>query len=240
HDYRVDDLIQIVEQTLDLCSRAWAEAAAIDDAEFEQVFSTQLSKIADWWDQFGASSVSGVQPLEAKEIEISTNLVAGALNAWHKAGAAAGDVGFWRMFVDQFDTSKAFQLVIEALLDKGDLVASMALMMQWLNQVELTPLEEGDAAFHPLALRWLRMAELRSQEVGEAEGWQLVARFFQLLEANAQEYWFAPNFEPGRHPRRSSGDMFLDDGDEDYDDEEEDDFDEEYYDSDDDDEKFEI
>ena len=229
HDYRVDDLIQIVEQTLDLCSRAWAEAAAVDDAEYEQIFSTQLAKMADWWDRFGASSVSGVQPLEAKEIEISTNLVAGALNAWHKAGAAAGDVGFWRMFVDQFDTSKAFQLVIEALLDKEDLVASMALMMQWLNQVELTPLEEGDAAFHPLALRWLRMAELRAQEVGEQEGWQLVARFFQLLEANGQEYWFAPNFEPGRHSRPSSDELYLD-GDEEYDDEDEEDFDEDYYD----------
>jgi hypothetical protein len=243
HDYRVDDLIQIVEQILDLCSRAWAEAAAIDDADFERVFSTHLAKVADWWDSFGASSVSGVQPLEAKEIEISTNLVAGALNAWHKAGAAAGDVAFWRMFVDQFDTSKAFQLVIEALLDKGDLVASMALMMQWLNQVELTPLEEGDAAFHPLALRWLRMAELRAQQTEGDDGWKLVARFFQLLEANAQEYWFAPNFEPGRHPSHRDDELYLDeDDDEDeYSEDEEDDFDNEYFDEEEEDEdEFEV
>ncbi len=160
-DYRVDDLIQIVEQTLDLCSRAWAESAAIDAGDLEQTFSRRLAQLADWWDSFGSVDVGGVKSLDAKEIEISTNLVAGALNAWHKAGAAAGDVAFWGLFVEQFDTSKAFQLVIEALLDKDDLVASMALMMQWLSQVEYTPLEEGDAAIHPLALRWMRMVEAR-------------------------------------------------------------------------------
>ena len=61
-----------------------------------------------------------------------------------------GDVKFWRMFVDQFDSPKAFQLVVEALLERGDRVASMALMLQWVSQVEYTPLEDGDASFHPL------------------------------------------------------------------------------------------
>lgn len=201
-DYRVDDLIQIVEQTLDLCSRAWAEAAAIDNTEMEQAFSDRLSKLADWWDAFGATEVSSVKPLDAKEIEISTNLVAGALNAWHKAGAAAGDIAFWGLFVEQFDTCKAFQLVIEALLDKGDLVASQALMMQWLTQVDYTPLEEGDAAFHPLALRWIRMVEARSLASGtdatHDDQWNLVARFFAQLEASAEEYWHVPQFELGK------------------------------------------
>ena len=31
-DFRVDDLIELVEQILDLCARAWTEAAALDDA----------------------------------------------------------------------------------------------------------------------------------------------------------------------------------------------------------------
>ena len=96
-----------------------------------------------WWDQFATASVEGVKRLVAKEIEVSANLVSGALNAWHKAGAAAGDVAFWRLFVDQFDSSKAFQLVIEALLDHGDTVAARALMMQWVNQRDRTPLEDG-------------------------------------------------------------------------------------------------
>lgn len=214
-DFRVDDLIQIVEQTLDLCSRAWAEAAAIDKRDLEDRFSKQLAQLANWWDSFGSTEVGGVKSLDAREIEISTNLVAGALNAWHKAGAAAGDVKFWGLFVEQFDTSKAFQLVIEALLDKDDLIASMALMMQWLSQVEYTPLEEGDAALHPLALRWMRMVESRSQQTS-AEGddqWSLVARFFGQLEASAEEYWHVPQFELGKPSHRYDGpdDSIFDD-----------------------------
>ncbi len=217
-DYRVDDLIQIVEQTLDLCSRAWAEAAARDDAELEKKFSTRLTQLSDWWDAFGAAQVSGVKPLVAKEIEISTNLVAGALNAWHKAGAASGDVKFWALFVDQFDTSKAFQLVIEGLLDKDDLVASMALMMQWISQVDYTPLEEGDASFHPLALRWLRSVEAQASPARDrsptdrearalGDPWAIVTRFFAQLESSAEAYWHVPQFELGRARNRGNGDL---------------------------------
>lgn len=198
HDYRVDDLIQVVEQLLGLCARAWTEAAAIDDAEYERFFSSTLERIAIWWDQFATPMVSGVRRLLAKEVEVSTNLVAGALNAWHKAGAESGDIKFWGMFVDQFDSPKAFHHVVEALLEKGDLVASMALLMRWVCQVEFTPLDDGDASFYPLAERWLRMVEKRGEETGEDQ-WPLVAKFFDHLEANAEELWDAPRFELGMH-----------------------------------------
>ena len=161
------------------------------------MFSAALERISRWWDRYATASVSGVKRLVAKEIEVSSNLVAGALSAWHKAGAAAGDVKFWRMFVDQFDSPKAFQLVVEALLDRGDQVASMALMMQWLSQVERTPLEDGDAAFHPLALRWLRAVENEQLETG-IDQWPLVAKLFTFLEANAENYWDVPEFELAR------------------------------------------
>ena len=192
HDWRVDELIELVEQVLDLCARAWSEAAAVDSAELEQQFSTILARLAAWWDQFATSSVEGVKRLVAKEIEVSANLVAGALNAWHKAGAAAGDIAFWRMFVDQFDTSKAFQLVIESLLEHGDTVASVALMMQWVSQKGRTPLEEGDSSFHRLAFQWFAEVEAREREQGE-DHWPRVAKFFAYLEANAEEYWQVPS-----------------------------------------------
>jgi hypothetical protein len=194
HDFRVDDLIELVEQILDLCARAWTEAAAVDDAGHEAVFSTALERLASWWDKYATATVGGVKRLVGKEIEISTNLVAGALAAWHKAGAAAGDVKFWRLFVDQFDSPKAFQLVIEALLERGDQVASMALMLQWVSQMDYTPLEDGDASFHPLALRWLRAVEQRDLETGEDQ-WPLVAKFLTHLESSADTYWQVPTFE---------------------------------------------
>lgn len=219
HDWRVDELIELVEQVLDLCARAWSEAAAIDDAEMEKVFSTMLARLTKWWDQFATYSVEGVNRLVAKEIEVSANLVAGALNAWHKAGAASGDISFWRMFVDQFDNSKAFELVIEALLDHGDTVASMALMMQWVSQKDRTPLEEGESSFRRLSFRWLATVE-ELQEESEVNRWPEVAKFFDFLEANAEEYWQAPSLMLDG----SVGELFDDlDDVEYYDDEEEDD-----------------
>ncbi len=192
HDWRVDELIELVEQVLDLCARAWSEAAAIDNSVLEKKFSTQLSRLATWWDRFATSTVEEVKELVAKEIEVSANLVAGALNAWHKAGSSAGDIGFWRMFVDQFDSSKAFQLVIEALLDRGDTVAARALMMQWVSQKERTPLEQGDHSFRRLAFRWLVTVE-EQQKNSKEDLWPQVAKFFAYLEANAEEYWQVPS-----------------------------------------------
>lgn len=201
HDYRVDDLILLMEQILDLTSRACTEAAAIDDEQHEDQFSRILSRLSQWWDQFATSSVSGVQRLVAEDTEISTNLVAGALNAWHKAGAAAGDIGFWRMFVEQFDNAKAFQLVIEALLDQDDLVASMALMMQWVSQSDYTPLDDGDASLYPLAERWLQMVEAHQTNSG-SDQWPLTEKFFAHLEASAEENWYAPEFRLDADGRR--------------------------------------
>ncbi len=192
HDFRVDELVDLVEQVLDLAARAWSESAARDNSVLEQQFSAILSRMAAWWDQFATTTVEGIQRLVAKEIEVSANLVAGSLNAWHKAGAAAGDIGFWRLFVEQFDSSKAFQLVIEALLDHRDTVASMALMMQWVSQKDRTPLEEGDASFRRLAFSWLATVEQQQGEQNE-DSWPQVAKFFAYLEANAEEFWEVPS-----------------------------------------------
>ncbi len=194
HDFRVDELVELVEQILDLCARARTEAAAIDDAKQEAFFSAALERLSNWWDKYAAADISGIKRLVGKEIEVSTNLVAGALSAWQKAGAEAGNVRFWRMFVDQFDTPKAFQLVVEALLDRGDRVASMALMLQWISQVERTPLADGDVSFHPLSLRWLRAVEQYERETGDDQ-WPLVDKFFSRLEASAELYWHAPAFD---------------------------------------------
>ena len=149
HDWRVDELIELIRQILDLAARAWSEAAAVDDSKHERLFESILQRLTRWWDQHATATVEGVDRLVAKEIEVSANLVSGALNAWHKAGAASGDIAFWQMFVEEFDSSKAFQMVIEALLDHGDTVASRALMMQWVNQRDRTPLDDGDADFGP-------------------------------------------------------------------------------------------
>ena len=49
------------------------------------------------------------------------------------------------------ETAAAFSLVIEALLERKDFVASMALLIRWLNQADHVPLERADSSFHQLA-----------------------------------------------------------------------------------------
>src|SRR5262249_283200 len=67
-------------------------------------------------------------------------------------------------------------------------------MLQWISQVERTPLVDGDVSFHPLALRWLRSVDEYEQTSGEDQ-WPLVAKFFARLEASADFYWHVPQFE---------------------------------------------
>lgn len=208
-DYRVDTLIELLEQIFTLCARAWSEAAARDDERLEEKFSKMFARLAAWWDQFASSTVGGVRRLVGKELEVSTDLVAGALNVWHKAGAAAGDIAFWRLFVDRFDSPKAFQLVVEALMEKGDRVASRALLMQWLSQAPRIPLEDGDSSFHRLALRWMNNVRPSEGEAGEDASWPVAQKFFDYLEANAEEFGRVPRLDlAGAAPPASMEDLF--------------------------------
>ena len=88
-------------------------------------------------------------------------------------------------------------------------------MMQWVSQVDYTPLEEGDASFHPLALRWMQMVEsqaadetLSDDQWADAQ-WTMVTRFFGQLDSSAEEYWHVPRFDFGESYSRGE----LDDGD---------------------------
>ena len=81
--------------------------------------------------------------------------MAAALEAWHQAGTAAGDLAFWRDHAEQFRSPKAYALVVDALLEHRDPVAAMALLVQWLSQAGEIPLVEEDYSFHDLALDWM-------------------------------------------------------------------------------------
>jgi hypothetical protein len=119
--------------------------------------------------------------------------VAGALARWHERGKTAGDLSFWREHLEGFQSPKAFALVVDALLRKQDYRAAMALLINWLGQVEQVPLEDGDYSFQALALRW--MLGIAAQPGAAAESWPLVRKFFDYLEANADEYWEVPSLE---------------------------------------------
>jgi hypothetical protein len=205
HDHRVDDLVALIEQVFAFQARIWREAAACDAQALSERVSQRFGEAATWWRQFAAHEVSTVECSDAMDVYHAAEHVVRALKLWHKGGAASGDVAFWAPHAAMFDSPKAYALVVEALLDRRDFVASMALLSHWIGQAERIPLEQGESSFHVLALRWLHdLRNDRTDDSGKAaaepaalETWNTVRRFLDHLEANAEEYWRAPHFELG-------------------------------------------
>ena len=132
-------------------------------------------------------------------------------------GETPADLAFWRKHLTGFRSPRAFALVVDTLLRKGDYRAALALMTSWIGQVEQVPLEDGAASYHALALRWmlaLTQPELSSpsarqsgprapeaqhpdmpQPLPPQQRRELVLKFFDYLEANAEDYWQAPPLE---------------------------------------------
>jgi hypothetical protein len=201
-DHRVDVLIQVVRQIFDLYARAWGEAAALGDTKRCERFSSGMQKLARWWESFATLEVSGIEHVSGREAHRSADHVAQSLAAWRTAGAAAGDITFWREQVQSFDSPKAYALVVAALLDQTDLTASMALLMQWVAQANDVPLTDGDHSFHDLALRWFAAAGNAGTAEPVIDGWRLTKRFLDYLEANAELYWEVPDFDIGNGRNR--------------------------------------
>ncbi len=211
-DPRIDELVQVVEQTFNLYARLSSDASAAGDAGLVETLSANLRRLADWWDRFATAEVSDVRRVSGREAFSSAAQVADALARWHERGEATADLAFWRDRLDRFRSPKAFALVVDTLLRKGDYRAAMALLINWVGQAEQVALEDGPYSFHTLALRWM-LALTRPAAPGEegepgasatgasphrppaAQRHELIAKFFDYLEANAEEYWQVPTLE---------------------------------------------
>lgn len=226
-DHRADDLVALMEQIFALYSRVWSEAAAKDDQRLCQRVAEQFRETSAWWRKYAAHEISSLDAIDVEDAYNAAELVANALNLWYKGGAAAEDVGFWAPHADMFDSPKAYALVVGVLLERGDFVASTALLMHWLEQAPHIGLERGDTSFCHLAEKW--MVDLREKprdggsQDGEREAWELACKFMDRLEANAEEYWEPPRFETGesRSLQDSSDEEELDEDHSDEDEEEE-------------------
>jgi hypothetical protein len=187
-DHRVDELLALMEQIFAAHSRVWSEAAAIDDRELSLTVARQFKELATWWHQFAVHEVSSVEAFHPLEVYRAAEHVAQALNLWHKGESSSGDVRFWSPYADMFDSPKAYALVVEALLERGDLVASQALLIHWLSQAENIGLEKADVSYHDLMQRWF------SEAGRDTDSWKLTRRLLDCLEANAEQYWLVPEF----------------------------------------------
>lgn len=206
-DHRVDELINLLSALFNLYSRYLKDAAAAGRKELIPNAKKQMKELADWWDKFASTEVSGIDGISGNESWNSAAMVSDSLYAWQEAGTAAGDIKFWRPRVAQFNSTKAYALLIEALLDQHDPVASMALLMNWLSSSDTILLDDSDYSFHPLALRWMeeiwykttkqdRLQGRRGKE--RIDGWEKARKFLDFFEANAGDYWDIPRLELDR------------------------------------------
>ena len=212
-DHRVDDLLTKIERIGDLFARSWSDAAAANDLKVANGIRSRYDEFTEWWHQFASHEVAAIDANSARLDFDAAHQVAGALNSWHREGAATGDVKFWAPFVEGFDSPKAYALVIATLLGKYDFVSSMSLLIHWLSQHDRVGLGQGTESFYRLANHWIRAVtgagfrhatsteQLPRMETTEA--WKLLYRFFDFLEANAEELWQPPKFQLAKEQRES-------------------------------------
>jgi len=203
-DHRIDELVQVVDQLLNLYAQVISEGAAVGKARASDEIIGNMRRLAGWWDRFATLEVSDVPHVHGGEAAASAEHVARALARWHERGEASADLAFWREHLDNFNTPKAFALVVDALLHKEDYRAALALLMTWLGQSEQVPLEEGEHSFHVLALRWMlgvcgpvaaKMVQEKTIGLTPGQRVELAVKFFDYLEANAEDYWNVPRLD---------------------------------------------
>lgn len=197
HDHRVDELLSVIDRIFSLYSMIWSEASARDDKEICQRIELSFASTVDWWRKYAAHESTSVNHPDPEATYKAAQLVAKALRMWHDGGAEAGDVRFWAPHAEMFDSPDAYGLVIDALLQRGDFVASMALLTHWLSQADRVRLEQGEISFYVLCERWLFQLS-RAESAILWQRWQDIRRFFDYLEANADEYWHSPQFRMHR------------------------------------------
>lgn len=193
-DQRIEILLQLVEGLLEGYSRALQEAAARALVSLEEQLLERFERFAEFWDRFATTAVQDLPQISGQDHLDSARRVAKALAEWRAAGEAAGNIAFWRDHVSEFQSAKAYAQVVWALLERGDQVASLGLLMQWLSQADDVGLQAGAISFDRLLTRWLDMvadpAKATSSDV-----WPLLRRLFAYLEANAGDYWLVPQMD---------------------------------------------
>ena len=199
-DHRVFDLLDIMDRLFGLLSRITSEAAATDNDLIREDADKEMRLIVDWWRKYAAHEVSSVGAVDPEDLYEAASTVSQALSLWHKGGAAAGDMEFWAPHAEILDSPKAYTLVIDALIQRQDYQTCSALLVHWISQADLVPLELGDSSFHNLMFRWIAEQKmmLGSADVEERQQvWKRIRKFYDFLEVNAGDYWNVPDFRTG-------------------------------------------
>ncbi len=195
-DQRVESLLEIMERIFAAYSRALGESAAQGKNELTEQLSGRFLKLADYWDKFATHVVEDLPEVLGRASWESANHVSRALAEWSAAGEAAGDISFWRQHVERFQSAESYALVVDCLLEKGDHVAAMGLLMQWLSRVEEVGVDSGPHSINSSLLEWIyRVTRSAEQADSATDIWPTLRKLFDYLEANAGEFWEVPSLE---------------------------------------------
>jgi hypothetical protein len=195
-DQRVEILLDLMERIFGAFSRALSEAAAQGQTDRVEDLAARFEKLATYWDQFAAHVIDDLPKVFGGESLESARHVADALGEWRAAGEAAGDISFWGKHVSRFTSAKSYACVVETLLSRGDNVAAMALLVQWLSVSDEVGIESGQFSIHALLIDWMHRVTTSADGSLQTPGdWTSMRRLFDFLEANAGDYWEVPQLE---------------------------------------------
>ena len=205
-DDRVDELIGLLRNIFRLEARLLQSTAVRGDASLEKRVSHRMEELSLWWDKFASTKVSTIESFSGQDAWESAVLVARALGAWQRGGTASGDLRFWKEHALEFHTAKAHSLVVDAMLEHGDMVAASALLIHWLGQSDTIPLMDGDYLFCRQAIQWMERLWSQRHPADAQRRWEQSCKFIDFLVANAGEYGEMPEFELAvRRWRRGGG-----------------------------------
>ncbi|HMO91972.1 MAG TPA: hypothetical protein PKD64_07205 [Pirellulaceae bacterium] len=216
-DDRLDDLLDLVECIVGVCSKAWIVAAVESNDGLCEKVRTQFEDFAHWFRKFAAHEVDAVDSIDPLEIFEATRNVANAIRLWQRnldKRDSLGGIAFWSQHAELFQSPRAFALTIEAMIERADYDTSMGLLIYWLSQANRIPLEYGETSFCNLSNKWLqRQANQLSKDFNYEriyETWVRFQKFYDYMEANAEEYWQIPQFNlNGRPDRRHIDDLLT-------------------------------
>ncbi len=193
-DTRVETLLGLMESSLNAFSRTLSETGAKGLVSAREEVSVIYQGFADWWDRFGSDVIEDLPDVDGHESWESATHVSEIMSKWRSAGEAAGDISFWRERVEKFQSAQSYALVVDALLHKGDEIASMGLLMQWLSQLDDVGFECPQHSIFSLLIRWMKLATSEQGEDGNTFEQQAnaIRRMFAFLEANAEDWWGVP------------------------------------------------
>jgi len=197
-DARLEDLLTLMERLFGAYGTALSEAAARGRSDLVNRLNNDFQTLALNWDGYGASIVVDLEAESGVRRWWSASQAARVLATWQSAGAARGDLAFWARQVEdfsRFQAGPAYAQIVEALLDRHDLPATMGLLMQWLNQAIPGDLAGGTGSIAGLLGRWLELATDPEHVRPSQQHTRMVERFFAVLEANAESYWSVPRLD---------------------------------------------